>query len=56
MNRSRLFLLVFVFMITFAMAAVAFRGVSPASSPTGSVTPAAPMLEPRSGQTRDSTA
>jgi hypothetical protein len=49
MNRSRL-LLVFLFTCIFAVAAVAFRSeVSPASR-VGSVTPAAPMLEPRSGQ------
>jgi len=49
MNRSRL-LLVVLFTITFAIAAIAFRpDVSPAAR-VGSVTPAAPMLEPRSGQ------
>lgn len=49
MNRSRL-LLVAVFTITFALAATAFRSdVFPAAR-VGSVTPAAPMLEPRSGQ------
>src|ERR1700678_3746176 len=49
MNRSRLFL-VALFIITCAIAAIAFRSeVSPASR-VGSVSPAAPMLEPRSGQ------
>lgn len=49
MNRSRL-LLVALFTLTFAIAAIAFRPeVSPAAR-VGSVTPAAPMLEPRSGQ------
>jgi Kelch motif len=49
MNRSRLLLVVF-FTITFAIAATAFRpAVSPAAR-VGSVTPAAPMIEPRSGQ------
>jgi hypothetical protein len=48
MNRSRLPLVAF-FTITFAIVAAAFRpAVSP--TPVGSVTPAAPMLEPRSGQ------
>jgi hypothetical protein len=50
MNRSRFLLAVF-FALAFALAATAFRaGVSPASQ-VGSVVPAAPMLEPRSGQT-----
>jgi hypothetical protein len=50
MSRSRL-LLVALFTITFAIAAIAFRSeVSPAAR-VGSVVPAAPMLEPRSGQT-----
>jgi WD40 repeat protein len=50
MNRFRLLLVAF-FTVTFVIAAIAFRpDVSP-SSRVGSVTPAAPMLEPRSGQT-----
>lgn len=49
LSRSGLLLVAF-FTITFAIAAIAFRpAVSPASR-VGSVTPAAPMLEPRSGQ------
>lgn len=50
MNRSRL-LLVALITVTFAIAAAAFRGVGSAPSRVGSVTPASPMLEPRSGQT-----
>ena len=50
MRRSRLLLAVF-FTITFAIAATAFHSSSASGPPTGSVTPAAPMLEPRSGQT-----
>ncbi|HWY19788.1 MAG TPA: kelch repeat-containing protein [Candidatus Acidoferrum sp.] len=50
MNRPRL-LLVALITVTFAIGGTAFRdSVSPASR-VGSVTPAAPMLEPRSGQT-----
>ncbi len=50
MNRSRLLPVAFI-VITFAIAAIAFRpDVSPGAR-AGSVTPAAPMLEPRSGQT-----
>jgi hypothetical protein len=49
MIRSRVFLAVFT--IAFAIAATAFRpDISPASR-VGSVTPVAPMIEPRSGQT-----
>ncbi len=49
MNRSRLLFVVF-FTFTFAITAIAFRPeVSPASR-VGSVRAAAPMLEPRSGQ------
>jgi hypothetical protein len=50
MTRSRLFLVV-SFIITFAIAATAFRPVSSGVSGIGSVTAAASMLEPRSGQT-----
>jgi hypothetical protein len=50
MNRSRL-LLVTLFTFTFAIAAIAFRPDVSAAARVGSVTPAAPMLEPRSGQT-----
>jgi hypothetical protein len=50
MNRYRLLLVTF-FMIIFAVAATAFRTVSPIASGIGSITPTAPMLEPRSGQT-----
>lgn len=48
MNRSRLFLVAF---ITITFAATAFRGVASPASRVGSVVPATPMLEPRSGQT-----
>ena len=50
MNRSRLPLVVFL-TITFAIAATAFRPDVSRASRVGSVTPAAPMVEPRSGQT-----
>jgi len=50
MGRSRLLLVAF-FTIMFAIAATAFHSSFPSGSQTGSVTPAAPMLEPRSGQT-----
>ena len=49
MNRSRL-LLVAVLTFTFAIGAAAFRDVVSSPSRVGSVTAAAPMLEPRSGQ------
>src|SRR5580700_8793818 len=49
MNRSRLFLVAFI-TITFALAAAAFRDASFPPSRVGSLAPAAPMLEPRSGQ------
>jgi hypothetical protein len=49
MIRSRLPLVAFL-TITFAIAAPAFRPAVSAASRVGSVTPAAPMLEPRSGQ------
>jgi hypothetical protein len=50
MRSSRLFLAAF-FTITFALAALAIRAAVPVASRAGSVAPAAPMLEPRSGQT-----
>jgi hypothetical protein len=50
MTRSRVLLVTF-FTITFAIAAAAFRAASSPASRVGSVMPAAPMLEPRSGQT-----
>lgn len=50
MNRSRLLLVVFL-TITFAIGAFAFRPAVSAALRVGSVTPATPMLEPRSGQT-----
>jgi len=50
MNRSRLFLVAFL-TVAFAVAGAAFRTISIPVSHPGSVTPAAPMLEPRSGQT-----
>src|SRR5208283_4080248 len=50
MTRSRL-LLVACITISFAIAAGAFRATTPAASSLGTLTPAAPMLEPRSGQT-----
>jgi len=48
MNRSRL-LLVTSFIITFALAATAFRDAGSPVSRVGALAPAAPMLEPRSG-------
>ncbi len=50
MTRSRL-LLVASITVSFAVAATAFRASLPSTAPTGSVTAAAPMLEPRSGHT-----
>jgi hypothetical protein len=50
MNRSRLLLVAF-FTISFALAALAFREVVPSAPRLGTIAPAAPMLEPRSGQT-----
>ena len=50
MNRSRL-LLVTAITIFFALAAAAFRASIPAVASVGSITAAAPMLEPRSGHT-----
>ena len=50
MNRSRLLLVAF-FSITFVLAASAFRAAVFPALRVGSLTPAAPMLEPRSGQT-----
>jgi hypothetical protein len=50
MNRFRLPLVSLV-ALTFAITATGFQTVSPAASRIGSVTPATPMLEPRSGQT-----
>lgn len=50
MSRSRL-LLVVVLTITFAAVAAAFRDAGSPALRVGSVTPAASMLEPRSGQT-----
>jgi len=50
MNRSRL-LLVTLITITCALAAAAFKTISVPSAHVGSLKPAAPMLEPRSGQT-----
>ena len=48
MNRSRL-LLVGFFIISFAITGAAFRASIPSASSAGSLAPAAPMLEPRSG-------
>src|SRR5882757_6843775 len=48
MNRSRLFLIPFT-IASFAAGGMAFRTTIPASSRVGSVSPATPMLEPRSG-------
>lgn len=52
MTRSRLFLVAWI-TISFAIAAAAFRTSSPerstTSAPAGSLTPATPMIEPRSG-------
>ena len=50
MTRSRL-LLVSCIMLTFVLAATAFRGSQPLASRAGSVAAATPMLEPRSGHT-----
>src|ERR1035438_4884872 len=50
MDRSRLSLATFI-TITFAIAATASYAPHLPASRVGSVTPAAPMLEPRSGQT-----
>jgi hypothetical protein len=50
MKRSRLFLVAF-FAITLTLAATAFCASVPSTPRMGSITPAAPMLEPRSGQT-----
>ena len=50
MNRSRL-LFVVCLTISFAAAAAAFRPAGSSVPHLGTVTPAAPMLEPRSGQT-----
>jgi hypothetical protein len=50
MNRFRLVLVAFI-AITFAIAATAFRTNSPTAVRVGTVAPAVPMLEPRSGQT-----
>lgn len=50
MNQSRL-LLVAGAIVTFAVTALAFRVVPPTVVHAGSVAPAAPMLEPRSGHT-----
>src|ERR1700690_841078 len=49
MNRSRL-LLVSLFTIAFALAPTAFHDAGSAASRVGVLTPSAPMLEPRSGQ------
>src|SRR5579864_437072 len=50
MSRSRLLLVVTV-TLTFAVAAAAFRGSVPSPASAGSITAAAPMLNPRSGHT-----
>ncbi len=50
MNRSRPLLIAF-FTITFAIAATAFRTVSPGATGVGAVVAASPMLAPRSGHT-----
>ncbi len=50
MNRSRL-LLATAITFSFAVAAIAYRSSVPATMSVGSVAPAAPMLEPRSGHT-----
>jgi hypothetical protein len=49
MTRSRLFFVAF-FTFTFVIAATAFHTAGSSASQVGSITPAAPMLEPRSGQ------
>jgi len=54
MNRSRLWFvacIILSFTISFAVAAAVFRATVPSLSRVGTITPAAPMLEPRSGQT-----
>jgi hypothetical protein len=54
MNRSRLSLVASIalsFKISFAVASVPFKRAASPPSRVGTVTPAAPMLEPRSGQT-----
>src|ERR1700682_3393588 len=54
MNRSRLLFVACItlsFTISFVVAAAAFRATAPSVLRVGTVTPAAPMLEPRSGQT-----
>jgi hypothetical protein len=54
MNLSRLLFVACItlsFTISFAVAVAAFWGAAPAVSHVGRVTPATPMLEPRSGQT-----
>ncbi|HKH99630.1 MAG TPA: kelch repeat-containing protein [Candidatus Sulfotelmatobacter sp.] len=50
MNRSRLLLVAFI-VITFAVAATAFRASQSSAAPAGSLTAAGQMLEPRSGHT-----
>lgn len=50
MHRSRLLFVVCI-TLSFAVAAAAFHAAAPSSSRVGTVTPAASMLEPRSGQT-----
>src|SRR5258708_24176284 len=50
MSRSRLLLVAFI-TVSFAIAAAAFKTISVPDSHLGSVMSAAPMLEPRSGQT-----
>jgi hypothetical protein len=49
MKRFRLFFVV-LFAIPFALAATAFRATVPFTPRLGTITPATPMLEPRSGQ------
>ena len=49
MGFSRLFLIILTFTIT--IVAAAFRPNASLDSDAGSLTPASPMLEPRSGQT-----
>jgi len=54
MNRSRLLFVACITLsltVSFAVAAAAFRATAPSVSRVGTVTPATPMLEPRSGQT-----
>src|SRR5271167_1108499 len=51
-NRPRLlFVACITIIISFAVAVAAFRATVPSASRLGTLTPAAPMLEPRSGQT-----